>query len=96
MNRDEIVLILSQFRDRNKTKYNIIKMGVFGSVARNKIADESDIDIVVQLGKQDLFNLIGIKQDLEEQLNRKVDIVSYREKMNRFLKHKIDNEAVYV
>ena len=69
---------------------------VFGSVARNKIADESDIDIVVQLGKQDLFNLIGIKQDLEEQLNRKVDIVSYREKMNRFLKHKIDNEAVYV
>lgn len=96
MNRDEIVLVLSQFRDRNKTKYNIIKMGVFGSVARNKIADESDIDIVVQLGKQDLFNLIGIKQDLEEQLNRKVDIVSYREKMNRFLKHKIDNEAVYV
>ncbi|OEU61065.1 MAG: nucleotidyltransferase [Desulfobacterales bacterium S5133MH16] len=96
MNRDEIVLVLSQFRDRNKTKYNIIKMGVFGSVARNKIADESDIDIVVQLGKQDLFNLIGIKQDLEEQLNRKVDIVSYREKMNRFLKHKIDNEAIYV
>ncbi len=96
MNRDEIVLVLSQFRDRNKTKYNITKMGVFGSVARNKIADESDIDIVVQLGKQDLFNLIGIKQDLEEQLNRKVDIVSYREKMNRFLKHKIDNEAVYV
>ena len=96
MNRDEIVLVLSQFRDRNKTKYNIIKMGVFGSVARNKIADESDIDIVVQLGKQDLFNLIGIKQDLEEQLNRKVDIVSYREKMKRFLKHKIDNEAVYV
>ncbi len=45
---------------------------------------------------QDLFDLIGIKLDLEEQLSQDVDIVSYREKMNEFLKHRIDKEAVYV
>lgn len=56
---------------------------------------QSDVDIVVQLENQDLFNLIGIKQDLEEQLHRPIDIVSYREKMNQFLKQRIDKEAVY-
>ncbi len=56
----------------------------------------SDIDVVVELGKQDLFNIIGIKQDLEEQFSKPVDVISYREKMNQFLKKRIDKEAVYV
>ena len=54
------------------------------------------IDVVVELETQDLFDLIGIKLDLEEQLSRQIDIVSYREKMNEFLKSRIDKEAVYV
>jgi len=43
-----------------------------------------------------LVPLIGIKQDLEEQLNCPVDIVRYRDRMNEFLKKRIDKEAVYV
>jgi predicted nucleotidyltransferase len=54
------------------------------------------VDVVVVLGNQDLFNFIGIKQDLEEQLQLPVDIVSYREEMNQYLKLKFDSEAVYV
>ena len=56
----------------------------------------SDVDVVVVLGNQDLFNLIGIKQDLEDQLQVPVDVVSYREKMNQHLKSRIDSEALYV
>ena len=40
--------------------------------------------------------MIGIKQDLEETLHAKVDVISYREKMNAFLKNRIDKEAIYV
>jgi len=80
----------------NQEKYDIIKIGLFGSAARESMIEESDIDVVVELGKPDLFNLIGIKQDLEEQLHRSVDIVRYRGKMNAFLKRRIDKEAVYV
>ncbi len=57
---------------------------------------QSDIDVVVELRKPDLFYLIGIKQDLEEKFHRPVDIVRYRDKMNTFLKGRIDKEAVYV
>jgi len=96
MNRDQIVLSLRRFKEMNQEKYDIIKIGLFGSAARESMIEESDIDVVVELGKPDLFNLIGIKQDLEEQLHRSVDIVRYRKKMNAFLKRRIDKEAVYV
>ena len=80
----------------NQHKYNIIRIGLFGSAARGSMREQSDIDVVVELKTQDLSDLIGIKLDLEDQLNQQLDIVSYREKMNRFLKQRIDNEAVYV
>ncbi|MDY6969225.1 MAG: nucleotidyltransferase domain-containing protein [Spirochaetota bacterium] len=96
MNRDEIISSLKSFKKLNKDKYSIIKIGLFGSAARDEMSEESDIDVVVELRKQDLFDLIGIKQDLEDQFHYQVDIVSYRSKMNKFLKRRIDNEAVYV
>jgi predicted nucleotidyltransferase len=60
------------------------------------MTDHSDIDIVMETGKQDLFNLIGMKQDLEEKMCLPVDIVSYRKNMNPFLRQRIDKEAIYV
>ncbi len=96
MNKHDIILTLRKFKEANKSKYSIIKLGLFGSANRGDITVQSDVDIVVQLDNQDLFNLIGIKQDLEEQLHLPIDIVSYREKMNTFLKQRIDKEAVYV
>ena len=72
-----------------------MNIGIFGSSARGDAHERSDVDIVVELERPDLFHLIGIKQDLEEKLNRHVDIVRYREKMNAFLKRRIEREAIY-
>jgi len=96
MKRDDIILSLRRFKEINQQKYNIIRIGLFGSGARDNMREQSDIDVVVELEKQDFFDLIGIKLDLEEQLSQEIDIVSYREKMNEFLKRRIDKEAVYV
>ena len=96
INREHIIDTLRLFKKTNQHKYSIIKIGLFGSAAKNTLQKNSDVDVVVLLKNQDLFNLIGIKQDLEEQLNLHVDVISYREKMNGFLKHRIDTEAVYV
>jgi len=96
MNRDEILLLLHKYKERNRKKYRIINIGLFGSGSQRAMNEQSDIDIVVELEEPDMFNLISIKQDLEEELNRDVDIVRYREKMNAFLKAKIEKEAIYV
>ncbi len=96
MNSDEILLLLHRYKERNQKKYRIINIGLFGSGSQRAMNEQSDIDIVVELEDPDMFNLISIKQDLEEELNRTVDIVRYREKMNAFLKAKIEKEAIYV
>jgi len=96
MNRDHVIEELKRFKEKNKGRYSILKIGIFGSRVRDTVRPDSDLDVVVLLEKQDLFNLIGIKQDLEEQFKTPVDIISYREKMNTFLKRRIDAEAVYV
>lgn len=95
MEREDIIKGLRYFRESNQKKYYIKKIGIFGSVARNAANSASDIDVVVVLDKQDLFNLIGIKQDLEEQFGIPVDVVSYRKKMNEYLKRRLDEEAIY-
>lgn len=96
MSLKEVIDILRRFKDENGASFSIERLGVFGSFARNTATDESDLDIVVVLPKQDLFNLIGIKQSLEDTFRRHVDVVSYRKQMNPFLKNRIDSEAIFV
>jgi predicted nucleotidyltransferase len=94
--REEIISILREFKNEYAEEWGIIALGVFGSVARGKADESSDIDVVVRLQKSDLFMLVGIRNELEERLKLSVDIVTYRDAMNQFLKTRIDREALYV
>lgn len=96
MGQKEIFHILHEYKIRFADQYDIQALGVFGSVARNEERPGSDIDVVIRLGKPDLFLLAGIKNDLETQLHNPVDLVTYRESMNPLLRKRIDHEAIYV
>lgn len=96
MSRQEILHLITQFREERNSEFGIVRIGVFGSVARDSASDGSDVDVVVELSKPDLLRLVGIKQELEEILERPVDIVRYRKQMNPFLKKRIDEDAVFV
>ena len=91
--------VLNILRDYMATKgsvYGIEALGVFGSVARDQEREDSDVDVVIKLGKSNLMTLSRIRWELEEAVNRHVQIVQYRERMNPFLKKRIDREAQYV
>jgi predicted nucleotidyltransferase len=96
MDRNRVVEKISQFKAENLDRYGIKKIGIFGSLALNALGPVNDIDVVVELEKPDIFCLIGIKQDLEALFDLPVDIVRYRTSMNKYLKQRIDNDAVYV
>ena len=52
---------------------------LFGSFARGEATAKSDIDLLVDLGKgKTLFDLAGLKFILEDELGRKVDLVTER------------------
>ena len=96
MEKKEIIKIINNYNKQYAEQYGIVTIGIFGSAARDEADEDSDVDVVVQIVEPDLFMLVGIKNDLEKRLLRPVDIVTYRENMNPFLKKRIDQEAVYV
>lgn len=77
-------------------RYGVTSLGLFGSVARDQATENSDVDVVIRLSQPDLFAMVHIKDVLQQALGRRVDLVHYRERMNAFLKKRIDEDAVYV
>jgi predicted nucleotidyltransferase len=52
-------------------------IGVFGSYARNEEKEGSDLDLLVKFGKRlNLFDLVGLEQELTEKLGIQVDLVT--------------------
>ncbi|MBF0100146.1 MAG: nucleotidyltransferase family protein [Desulfobacterales bacterium] len=96
MEKAAIIEKLREFKQEFSNRYGVTKIGIFGSVARDQDKEGSDIDIVVEMEKPNLFYMVHIKDELEKMLNVPVDIVRYRAAMNRYLKVRIDNEAFYV
>jgi len=96
VNREYVFRVLGMHKDELTRDYGLLKLGVFGSVARNEARENSDIDIVVETQVPDLLRMANLREDLEVLLNGKVDLIRYRQRMNSFLKKRIDNEAFYV
>ncbi|HLA01042.1 MAG TPA: nucleotidyltransferase domain-containing protein [Thermodesulfovibrionales bacterium] len=96
MGRDSILAILRDFKQNFAEKYGILEIGVFGSIARDEAREDSDIDICIRTKTPDPFTLVHIKEEIENRVNKHVDIVRMREKMNPFLKERIEKEGVYV
>lgn len=60
-------------------RYGVRRAGVFGSVARGKPHNHSDIDLLVDIAESiGLLEFVGLKQELEAKLGRKVDLVEYQ------------------
>ena len=96
INRDEILNILKNYKKNNINKYDIVELGLFGSVARNQASSNSDVDICIKTKTPDMFALVHIKDELQKLLSNSIDIVRIRDRMNPYLKNRIDKEAIYV
>ena len=96
LHRNEVLQILGLHKDELASRYGVTRLGIFGSMARDEAVEASDVDVVIEMQKPDLFYMVHIKETLEEVLHCPVDIVHYRKRMNNFLKKKINKEAIYV
>ena len=95
MNKTEILYKVRIFKQENAGKYGIPEIGLFGSYSRGEANEESDIDIVINTTEPDIFNIVHIREELENILSKGVDIIRKRKNMNPYLKKSIENETVY-
>lgn len=96
LSKDYIIDFINNQKPELQRKYGVKRIGLFGSYAKGYANQDSDIDIVVEIDKPDLFIMIGIKQFLEESLGAHIDIVRLRDKMNLALRKRIERDAIYV
>ncbi len=59
-------------------RYGVTRAALFGSAVTGRLRPDSDIDILVRIGADiSLLDFVGLKLDLEQALNRRVDLVEY-------------------
>ncbi|HIH42765.1 TPA: hypothetical protein HA246_03910 [Candidatus Woesearchaeota archaeon] len=78
-------------------KNGVTKAGIFGSYARGDYNKKSDVDILIQVKRRkfSLFDLVGIELELEKELRKKVDLLTYRG-INKHLKKYILEDEVKI
>lgn len=60
-------------------KHGAYNIKIFGSVARGEDREDSDIDLLVEMeSDRSLLDRIGLMQDLEDLLGRKVEVANLR------------------
>jgi predicted nucleotidyltransferase len=96
MTRDQVLQVLREHKPELAAQYGVTRLALFGSVAQDRATETSDVDIVLEMRRPDLFYLVHIKALLEEVLGCPVDVVRYGSRMGAFLKRRIDEEAVDV
>jgi predicted nucleotidyltransferase len=59
------------------TKYGVKKAALFGSYVAGNHTDASDVDIIIQPPAEMGLEFVSLKQELEDALQKPVDLVSY-------------------
>lgn len=73
-----------------------MRIGLFGSFARNEETTSSDIDIIFLLKNPiGLFTLSDLQFELEEKLHTKVDLIS-ENGLNKFIKERVLKDVKYI
>ena len=51
MNRDEVLRVLRAHKPILAQRFGVTNLALFGSVARNEMSDDGDIDILIQFDR---------------------------------------------
>jgi len=91
---DQVLPLLRERQRAWRQRYQLQRIGLFGSTARNQATASSDVDVWVELDPLTPYATVHLKQELEELLQRPVDLVRLRERMNPALRRAILQEGI--
>jgi predicted nucleotidyltransferase len=93
MTRDKVLAKLREHRDE-LAALHMHSLAVFGSVARDQAASESDVDLLVEFTKPvGIFEFLELKERLELILGTSVDLVT-RDALKPRTRNRILSEAI--
>ncbi len=96
MNRAKALQILAEAKPELAQRYGVVRLGLFGSTARDEARLDSDVDVVVSFdGPATSKKYFGVQFFLEDALGCPVDLVTEKA-MRPELRPYIQREAVRV
>ncbi len=96
MNRQEALRVLTLAKPELTRSYGVVRLALFGSVARDEAEMGSDVDIVVSFdGPATSKRYFGVQFYLEDALGCRVDLVTDKA-LRPELRPYIEREAVNV
>lgn len=91
---DDIKSALKKHMTELEDRFKVRKIGIFGSFAKEEETNTSDVDILVDLAEPIGWEIIDLKEFLEEILEIEVDLVTMKA-LKPELSDTILKEAVY-
>ncbi|WP_428739086.1 nucleotidyltransferase family protein [Sulfurimonas sp.] len=95
MNKNDILEKLSQEKEYIKDKFEVDKIGLFGSYAKDTQTENSDIDIYVEFKNKTFRNISGLWVYLEELYNKKIDLLHKHKHSTGAIFDSIQKEVIY-
>ena len=96
MNRDDVLALLREHKETLTQRFGVVELALFGSVARDRAEEESDVDILVRFdGPATSKRFFGVQFYIEDLLGRPVDLVTSKA-LRKELRPFVEREAIDV
>ncbi|MDD2904662.1 MAG: nucleotidyltransferase domain-containing protein [Sulfurimonas sp.] len=95
MTKNEILQELTKNKSYIEEHFEVERIGLFGSYAKDKQTQESDIDIYVEFRHKTFDNLAGLWNYLEELYHKKVDLFHKHKNNNPIIISNIQKDVIY-
>jgi len=76
LTKEQIIQYLREHKKELHDKYGVRKIGLFGSYARENEAENSDIDLLLELEKPLGLSFVDLCEYLEKILSHEVDVLT--------------------
>ncbi len=94
--RQDILSFLAHSKPELKRRFDVQRIGLYGSYAFGMQHEKSDVDLVVELKEPRFDDLVGLYIFIEQALDCKVDILRLSENLQTAFVQRIEEEALYV
>ena len=95
MTKTDILNELSNNRSYIEKNFEVEKIGLFGSYAKDEQTESSDIDIYVEFKNKTFDNLAGLWNYLEELYHKKIDLFHKHKNNNKIIISNIQKDVIY-
>lgn len=96
MSKNELLSLLKGLRPEMETRFGVVKIGFFGSFARDEASEDSDIDFIVELKNEKKFDhFFELLDFLRRHTGRRIDL-GIESSLKSDIRSRIMDDVIYV